>query len=84
MKVIITAAIVLTFTMISCKKEASTDTSKNADSGSANNNSMPTNNSSAMTTDSLNTAAQNASMQKTSSVDSLKNSEGNSSGTTTR
>ncbi len=82
MKVIITTAIVVAFTMISCKKEASADTSHHADSVSAyDNNSMPTNNSSALATDSLNTASQNASSEDGSSTDTPQKSQGDSSGT---
>lgn len=70
MKLVITTAIVLIFTTISCKKEASHETSNDADSVSAQDNStMPTNNSSGMTTDSLNTASQNAATQNTKSKD---------------
>lgn len=70
MKLIITTAIVLIFTVISCKKEASANTSNDLDSVAAHdNNSLPTNNSSAIPTDSLNTASQNASTQNAQSQD---------------
>lgn len=70
MKLIITAAIVLIFTTISCKKEVSNETSNDADSVSIQDNStMPNNNSSEITTDSLNTASQNAATQNTQSQD---------------
>jgi len=70
MKVIITTAIILTFAVISCKKEASANTSNDLDSVTAHdNNNLPTNNSSAMPTDSLNTASQNASTQNAQSQD---------------
>lgn len=70
MKLIITTAIILIFTVISCKKETSNGASNDVDSVSAQDNStMPTNNSSGMTTDSLSTSSQNASTQNVSSQD---------------
>jgi hypothetical protein len=75
MKKVITIAIIISIAIVSCKKEASTDQSNNSDSVSvADNNNMPTNNSSGTPTDSLHTESQNAAMQKTTSS---PNSSGN-------
>ncbi|MCX8526420.1 hypothetical protein OF897_21105 [Chryseobacterium formosus] len=87
MKLIITTAIVLIFTTISCKKDVSKETSNDADSVSAQQKStMPTNNSSGLTTDSLSTASQNASTQNAPSQDasstgSSEKKQENSAGT---
>ena len=81
MKLIFATAIVVIFTTISCKKESSTNTSDDLDSKSVHdNNSLPTNNSSGMPTDSLSTSSQNAATQNTSPTGSSKKNSADSTG----
>ncbi|SFT47518.1 hypothetical protein SAMN05421857_1264 [Chryseobacterium formosense] len=82
MKFIITSIIVVTFTVSSCKKDKSTNASNNSDSVSASDNkSIPTNNSSSISTDSLNKQSQNAAIQNIPSADSAQRTESNSQAT---